>query len=334
MDRRGLNMTMRKLQRTGGGTFFVCLPKEWAERLGLKRGSTVSVVETADGRLLIDPKYEEERALQVVTIEPSELLDREVVGKYLLGYDIIRVEAKDQITAKQRELVKRAASRLVGLEIVEEDYKSIVMQCLLDPGIPPEKILFREYTIAASMHHDAVTALVDGDVHLANNVAARDDDVNRQYFLLVRILRSVIRNPRLSERLGISALDCLDYRLVASFVEGIGDQSAQIAERSNALKGTKLGGDVPQALLKLHRAVFNTHENALKALRERNTRLAESVRDERESIKGLMKEVETLAKDERDVNIVGVVISTVDHIGRIYELSVDIADLVMPKMTE
>lgn len=325
---------MRKLQQTGGGTFFVCLPKEWAERLGLKRGSAVSVLETADGRLLIDAKHEEERAPQTVTLTPGELLDREVVGKYLLGYDIIRVEAKDQITAKQRETVKHAATRLVGLEIVEEDYKSIVMQCLLDPGIPPEKILHREYTIAASMHHDAVTALVDGDVHLANNVAARDDDVNRQYFLLVRILRSVIRNPRLSERLGISALDCLDHRLVASFVEGIGDQSAQIAEKANTLKGTKLDGKTTQALLKLHRAVFNAHENALKALSEHDTRLAENMRNERETIKTLMKEVETQAKDERDVNIVGALVSTIDHISRIYELSVDIADLVMPKTPE
>jgi len=327
-------MTMRKLQRTGGGTFFVCLPKEWAERLNLKRGSVVSVAETADARLVIDPKYEEERTLQTITLEPSELLDREIIGKYLLGYDVIRVEAKNQITSKQRELVKQAASRLVGLEIVEEDYKSIVMQCLLDPGIPPEKILNREYTIAASMHHDAVTALVEGDVHLANNVALRDDDVNRHYFLLVRILRTVIRNPRLSERLKISALDCLDYRLVASFVEGIGDQSAQVVETVNALKGIKLGEKVSQALLKLHRAVFAAHENALKALFDHDISLAENLRNERESIKALMKEAEILAKNERDVNIVGLVVSAMDNLGRIYELSVDIADLVMPKLSD
>jgi phosphate uptake regulator len=327
-------MTMRKLQRTGGGTFFVCLPKEWAERLNLKRGSVVAVAETADGRLLIDPKYEAERQLQAVTLEPSDLLDREIVGKYLLGYDVIRVEAKEQITTKQRELIKQAVSRLVGLEIVEEDYKSIVMQCLLDPEIPPDRILHREYTIAAGMHHDAVTAMVNGDVHLADNVAARDDDVNRHYFLLVRIIRTVIRNPRLSERLKITALDCLDYRLVASFVEGLGDQSVQIAETVKTLKGIKLGGNISQILLKLHRAVFNAHENALKAFLTHDIELAESIRDEREGFRSLMKDVETLAKNEQDVNIVGVVVSAAETLGRIYELSVDIADLVMPKLTE
>jgi len=167
-------MPLRKLQRTGGGTFFVCLPKEWAERSGLKRGSVVSVAETAEGRLVIDPKYDVERVQQVVTLEPTPLLDREIIGKYLLGYDVIRVEAKEHITAEQRELVKRAVGRLVGMEIIEEDYKSIVIQCLLEPAtLSPEKILRREYNFAAGMQRDAVTALVEGDVHLGSNVIAR-----------------------------------------------------------------------------------------------------------------------------------------------------------------
>jgi phosphate uptake regulator len=326
-------MALRKLQKTGGGTFFVCLPKEWAERLSLKQGSVVSVEETAEGRLVIDPEYDAERTPQIVTLEPSPLLDREIVGKYLLGYDVIRIEAKDHVTTEQRDLVKQAVRRLVGLEIIEEDHKSIVMQCLLEPAsLTPEKILRREYNFAAGMHRDAVTALIDGDVHLGGNVTARDDEVNRLYFLLVRILRTVIRDPRLSERLKITPIDCLDYRLVASFVEGIGDQSVQIADRLNSLKNVKLGTDVSKALQKLHNAIFNTHEDALKALFTRDIDLAENVRTRRDEIKKLSREVETQAKNEQDVNIVGVVVSAVASLGRIYELSIDTADLVMPKL--
>ena len=52
----------------------------------------------------------------------------------------------------------------MGLEIVEENYSQIVLQCLLEPsGFPPEKILRRNYAIVAGMHRDAVTAFVDGD---------------------------------------------------------------------------------------------------------------------------------------------------------------------------
>ena len=63
------------------------------------------------------------------------------------------------------------------------------------------------------MHRDAVTDLIEGDVHLAKNVVARDDEVNRLYFLLVRILRTFIQNPGLSEKLEILPIDCLDYCL-------------------------------------------------------------------------------------------------------------------------
>ena len=326
-------MALRKLQRTGGGTFFVCLPKEWAERLGLKRGSIVSVVETAEGRLMIDPRHDVERPPQTVTLEPNALLDREIVGKYLLGYDVIRVEAKEHITSEQRELVKQAVRRLVGLEIIEEDYKGIVMQCLIEPAsLSPERILRREYNFAAGMQKDAVSALIDGDVHLSANVVARDDEVNRLYFLLVRILRTVIRDPRLSERLKISPIDCLDDRLVASFVEGLGDQSVQIAETANSLKGKRLSKKMADALSKVHNAVLYSHENALNALFSHDITLAESIRNKRAEVKGLIDETETLAKSEENVNILGGIVSATNTLQRIYELSVDIADLVMPQL--
>ena len=90
-------MNLRKIQRTSGGTFFVCIPKDWAEKNGLDRGAVVSVTETADGPLVINPKYNVERTPQVAVITPSPLLDRVIIEKYLLGYDIIHVQAKERI---------------------------------------------------------------------------------------------------------------------------------------------------------------------------------------------------------------------------------------------
>jgi len=328
----GLCMELRRVQRTSGGTFFVCLPKDWAMRSGLARSSVVSLSETADGRLVIDAKYSAERTPQVVVIRPTPLLDREIVGKYLLGYDIIRVEAKDRMSTEDRERIKQASSRLIGLEIVEEDYSKIVLQCLLEPSAyPPEKILQREHSIASSMHRDAVTALIESDAHLAKNVIARDNEVNRLYFLLVRILRTVIQNPWLSEKLGILPIDCLDYRLTASLVEAIGDQSVQIAELAVKLENANVAKELAQLLLKLHRVVFEAHENALKALLTRDIALAESVRNEINNVSSLYSEVESIVQTQY-VDIAPQFLAAAASISRIYEHSVDIADLVMPKM--
>ena len=309
----------------------MCLPKEWAERNGLKKSSIVALSETADGRLVVDAKYSVERAPQVAVIRPSPLLDREIVGEYLLGFDIIRVEAKDRMSSEDRERIKKSSSRLIGLEIVEEDYSKIVMQSLLEPSaLAPDKILQREHSIASSMHRDGVTAVIEGDEHLAKNVVARDIEVNRLYFMLVRILRTVIQNPGLSEKLGILPIDCLDYRLAASLVEAIGDKSVQLAELAVELVGAKIAKDLAQLLLRLHKVAFDTHENALKAMFTHDIALAEAVRNERKTVEGLVNEIESVAHRNYS-DIAPQVLAGASLMRQIYDHGLDIADLVMPK---
>jgi phosphate uptake regulator len=254
------------------------------------------------------------------------------VGKYLLGYDIIRVEAKERMSTEDRDCIKRSSSRLIGLEIVEEDYSKIVLQCLLEPSAyPPEKILQREHSIASSMHRDAVTAFVEGDVPLARNVVARDNEVNRQYFLLVRILRTVIQNSGLSEKLGILPIDCLDYRLIASLVEAVGDESVQIAELTAKLGKAQVAKELTQLLVKLHKVAFESNENALKSLFSRDIALAESVRTERKNALNLYSEIESTVQ-KHNSEVAPQVLAAASSISHIYDHSLDIADLVMPKI--
>jgi len=322
---------VRKIQRTPGGTFFVCIPKSWAERYGLERGSVVSISEAGDGRLLIDPGYGFEPSPRTATLKPGSLLNREIVGSYLLGFDIVNIEAKERISFEVRETVKNAVSRLVGLEIVEEDYSRIVLQCLLEPsGCPPEKILRRGYTITAGMHRDVINSLVDGDVHLAKSVIARDDEVNRLYFLLVRILRTIIQNPALSDKLGVRPIECLDYRLAASLVEAIGDECVRIALKTVELKGTKLAKDLAKSITDFHMACFEAHENALKAFLTGDIGLAENTRDMREKAEKMVGNIEKVAKAQ-SVDVMPHVLAVASLLRQVYEHSVDIADLVMPK---
>ncbi|MEM2104416.1 MAG: phosphate uptake regulator PhoU [Candidatus Bathyarchaeia archaeon] len=321
----------RKIQRTPSGTFFVCLPKDWAERYGLNRGSVVTVSETGDGKLLIDPEYCVAPSPRITTSKPGPFLSREIVGNYLLGFDIIRVEAKENISLEMRELVKKTVSRLVGLEIVEEDYSKIVLQCLLEPsGFPPEKILRRGYTIAAGMQRDIVNALVNGDVHMAKSVIARDEEVNRLYFLLVRILRTIIQNPNLSEKLGVQPIDCLDYRLAASLVEAIGDECVRIAFKVINLEGAKLTDDLKKLIVELHGLIFEAHENALTAFFVGDVEAAEGVRSMQDKIEKVLGVIEKSAT-EQCLDIVSPVLAAVSTLHQIYKHSVDIADLAMPK---
>src|SRR4030043_37462 len=131
----------------------------------------VPISETEGGKLVIDPRHDVEPLPHSITLTPGPYRNREIIGTYLLGFDIIRVEPKTRISFEVRDTVKSAVNRLIGLEIVEEDNSKIVLQCLLEPSsFPPEKILRRGYSIAAGMNRDVTNAFLDGDVQLARNV--------------------------------------------------------------------------------------------------------------------------------------------------------------------
>jgi len=325
-------MRIRKIQQTPSGTFFVCLPKDWARRHRLTRGAPVAVKETPDGKLVIDAQYTVKRIPQQVVIRPTPLLDREILEKYLLGYDIVEVAAKEGIRPRDHERIRKAISQLIGMEIVEEDYSRVVMQCLLEPAaLSPERVLRREYSIVSGMHRDAVMAFVEGNVQLAKHVVERDNDVNRLYFLLVRILRSIIQRPDLGEKLGLLPIDCLDYRLIASLVEKIGDQSAQIAETVVKLKNASIKMEVSQLISDLHRLAYDSHEMAMEAFLTRNIELAEAVRAKEEEFMSLFRKVEVAAHTQ-PIELASHLILIATAISQIYGHSVDIADLVMPKL--
>lgn len=320
---------LRKVQRTPGGTFFVCVPKSWAERYGLRKGSLVSCDVTGDGQLLIDTR-QGEVAPRTTVLKPGPYLSREIIGKYLLGYDIMRIEGKEPITPETRNVVKAAVGHLISLEIMEEDYSGIVLQCLLEPsGFPPEKILRRAYAIAASMHRDVTHAFVNGDAQLAKNVVVRDDEGNRLYFLLVRILRTIIQNPRLSGKLGVSPIGCLDYRLVASMVEAIGDECVRVAEKTVELKQT-LDKDLKKLFLELHGQCFESHEVALEAFLSGDIAMAERVRGMRKKIEATFGEIEETVRSQ-SVDVVPQILAVASFLRQIFEHSVDISDLAVPK---
>jgi len=323
-------MELRKVQETGGGTFLVSLPKDWAKRSSLSRGSFVTLVERGDGCLVINPVRQPEQ-LTETTVQVSSGLEREITGKYLLGYDIIKVETEGRIRPEDRETVKTACRRLVGLEVIEEDARRIVMQCLLEPSaLTPEKVLRREHLIASGMLREAVIALLESDERLARGVFERDEEVNRLYFLLVRLLRTVIQHPRLSEQLKISPIDCLDLRLVASLVEGIGDSAAEIAWYICKFPKAPLPASLLRQIAKLSELAYEVHEKAMKSVFARDFQLAISIISVPVEIKTILTEVEgALIKLPPDrLTHASAIVSCLK---RIYEYGMDIADLVMPE---
>jgi phosphate uptake regulator len=319
---------LRKVQQTPTGTFFVCVPKSWAQQNGLKKGSMVNLDVTVDGKLFVDAKYDSEPPQKIVTLPVGPFLSREIIGCYLLGFDIICIEAKDRIDLDVRTTVKSTISSLVGLEIVEETYSQVVLQCLLDPsGSQPEKILRRNYAIVSGMARDVTNSFINGDLQLAKTVIARDVESNRLYFLLVRILRTIIQTPHLSEKLGITPIDCLDYRLAASLLESMGDVCVQVATNILNLHGFKPSGELPNLLITLQTVCLEANEQAINSFINKDMSLAENVRKAQTKIQDIYAKIEKVTKNQ-PVDVIPQLLAAISFVRQIYEHSLDMADLV------
>ena len=320
----------RKIQQTPTGTFFVCLPRDWANESGLKKGVEVNLEVTSDGKLLVDPKNAAEPEPKVATLGIGPFLGREIVGRYLLGYDTINIEAKDRIDANARKIVKSTASSLAGLEIVEETICKISLQSISQQpfGFLPEKILQRNHGLVAGMIRDVSNSFINSDSELAKSVVSRDNESNRLYFLLVRTLRTIIQNPRLSDKLGITPIECLDYRLAASLIEGIGDACVQFASNTLALNGIKLSEELRKLLCELQATCSEANDQAIKSFLNKDISLAENVRNLREKIESTYANIERVAK-ESSVDLMPQTLAAVAFLRQIYERSVDMADLVV-----
>jgi phosphate uptake regulator len=225
------------------------LPAEWIKTLGLKKGDILSIENNDDNSITIFPAGErnsqaKEIAIHLLDLSHEKLINQ-IYGAYLLGYDIIKIIGRTQIDFENREIIKKAMRNLIGLEIVDEDGLNMTIQFLLDAhSMNISKILKQMSSIVSGMHKDIVNAMKTRDSEIDLLVRGRDDEVNRQYFLIVRLIRTAMMDRRLASSLDLSNIDILDYRIAANHLENAGDfisrLSSQLSRFCDKIKYEKI----------------------------------------------------------------------------------------------
>ena len=271
----------RNIQKTGGNSFVVSLPKSWVTDLGLRPKDSVAVLVQPDSSLLIVPRRDirgtskSEATLEVTQGLEKDALLRHFISFYLAGYDTIRLtmgKADGSLRGFIREGIRR---KLVGVEIIEESSTNILTQCLSGyVELPLKKALERMSIIAAGMLSDSVNVLRGGVRGMAEEVIERDDEVDRFYHFLLRQLNIAVRDRSVIQEIGLtSARDCLGYRLVVKSTERVADHAAAIAAEAENLRA------IPEASVKkvqdmteLSRKVF---ESSITALLRLDAKMAE-----------------------------------------------------------
>jgi len=312
----------RRLQKIGS-SILVSLPKEWIKSNKLDRGNTVVVEVGRDNAIAVYPSgTEQEEAKEVVIPYPSpyaEAIVNEITGAYLLGYDLIKVKGNLHISYDDREIIKEIIGKMVGLEIVDEDASNITAQFLLDATtLDLEKILRRISSIVSGMYKDTLASLTNRDPNILKIIVRRDDEVDRQYFLLVRLIRSAMMDQKLASRLNLSNIDILDHRIAANLFESAGDATVELAKAITNAGQLKRSND----LIKAGELIETIQDTAVKAFARKNRMDSIKVIKQYARLSDLLDS----AKQNVPVNVLNVIYA-MDKIARCW---VDVVDLVKP----
>ena len=319
----------RRLQKIGS-SILISLPSQWIKSNKLKKGNIVPVDINRDNSISIFPSEDMVDEAKEVTIPYSpasmDTLVNQVYGAYLLGYDMIRIKANSQISFEDADRVKKAMRKLVGLEIVDEDGFHISAQFLLDANtLDAEKILRRMSAIVAGMYRDLLEAIRSKENSIRRVISGRDDEVDRQYFLLVRLIRSAMMDQRLAGKLNLSNIDILDYRIAANLLESAGDYIVDLAGTIQELSRIKVVDEVAEA----GTLVEKMQEKSVAAFVNKNraeSNLVVKAYDRFNEIIGSVKNSAESKNPESAIAVLNLTYS-MDKIARCW---VDVADLVKP----
>ena len=322
---------VRRLQRIGS-SILVSLPKEWVVANNLDKGAQVEL-ETGQDSISISANKETRPTKELVISYPlskGENVVANITGAYLLGYDIIVINSTSIIPGEDREVIRNSMRRLVGMEIIEEDASHINMQFLLDATtLNPSKILKRISSIALGMYDDVLHGLISDDKSNLQTLSKRDVEVNRQYFLLVRLIRSTLVDRRLANVFNLENIDILDYRIAANILENAGDS---IVELSNFIFNFSLSKEFSKKIYDVVKDFNNVAEKSIDAFTKPDRLLAIEAISMHKKYEEKLSLLRTTLGNKKQIPLD--FLDLVYMFERIAQSWADLADLVQPIYNE
>jgi phosphate uptake regulator len=303
----------------------------WIKSNNLKKGTIVPVHINRDNSISIFASEDDtaDKIKELTIPYPSVSMDvlvNQVYGGYLLGYDMIRIKASSQISFEDADRIKKAMRKLVGLEIVDEDGFHMSAQFLLDADtLDAEKILRRMSAIVAGMYRDMLEVIrLKQNSSIRKVISGRDDEVDRQYFLLVRLIRSAMMDQKLAGKLNLSNIDILDYRIAANLLESAGDYIVDLANAIDLSRIKAVDEIVEAGVL-----VEKMHEKSVAAFVNKNRSESNGVVKMYDNFMDVINSIKS-SVDSNNLESTVAVLNLIYSMDKIARCWVDVADLVKP----
>jgi phosphate uptake regulator len=227
---------IRKIQKVGYSTLSISLPSNWVKKEGLKRGDNVFLKPEKDGslklfskKLLESKESTEEWECNVDMCNDPKMLERIIVGNYILGRDQILLKSSKRIKSEHIKEIRAIVRKLIGLGIIEETPNHILLQCSIDPRkFHLDMLLRRLSIISLTIVKESIQAFVQFDESLARDAIDREDEADMMFFVSMRLLISAQTKKEIAEAIGLSdPLKVLYYGLILRYLELIADYAEE-----------------------------------------------------------------------------------------------------------
>ena len=329
----------RKIQFTGKSSYIVSLPKQWIMELGLKQGDQIRMVRRSSSTLeLYPPKFEsriqkkEDAVIEIDGEEKAPSIIRKLISLYFLGFKTINVKPKNgRLNPSQRNTVKEAVKRmLMGSEIISDSSGGITVQVLVNLlELSVDGAFKRMIHLAKSMSSDAILAVKENNLELAQEVINTDDEVDRFGFYIIRQLKIAIQNEHMLKEMGFrNARNCLGYRLVVKNIERTGDHASFIAKDLLEFK-KPVKKEVLEKLQDMNEFCLSVLDDSCLALFKEDYAQAEKTIEKTAEITKYEKKVRDISKSLKDDEEIYRIRRMSENIRRISEYASDIAEIVL-----
>lgn len=309
------------MQKVGYSTLTVSLPSEWVKQKNIRGGDLVFLTIERDGTLRILPSQiaqkeeAEECIVNADACNKEHMLERIIVGCYILGRDVIRVTSSTRIEKTHVDEVRNIVRKLIGLGIIEETQNNILLQCSVDAGKFKIDMLIRRLSILAStILSDTMQAFLQRDETLAREAIKREDEADTIYYLAVRLLLSAQTKPDIADQTGATDVIFIPaMRLILQSLELISDYSEDIAKRIIELndRRNKLTEEVIERIYHFGELAQTVFQKAVDCVFSRDLIIANGVLETQNMLE---KEAERLIRELPEVPYLRAIIISLNRI--------------------
>lgn len=166
-----------------------------------------------------------------------------------MGFRTIEIISKSSsgFTTQENEEIEQACRKFPGAEIGSDEKSRKIIRIIASFDVnEPYNLIHTMFGLTIGMLERIVNIfhkdkkknpdfLIQEEIE---RIIETDQKVNRNFFLIVRLLRALIQEADLRKRLEINTIRIMDYRLISHLLENLGDNCVRICESMLSCLGT------------------------------------------------------------------------------------------------